>query len=673
MITETYHIGRMQNSDEYRFRNEFAGVNRVFEEAIENLMNPSLSLRKALLETKYSIVKNLSKNIIPALTERISSRNFSGLINKLENTIELSLEGLSDSHIVVKSENYSRPLKSNELETISISDLTSFEMLPKLRDTLTNIRNLLFIKLAEVNESVLDLDNIVIFAIETTITHSENQGSIDSESMKIALEGIERAKQKLKQISNSIDSLYQKNYDEILKSILDFNTQLKSYTNNENVLNLKVRIVKSIAIEQSKTLRKEFRRKAYQVLRYSGINILNVFKYLYESLIRTRNRFLLTAPKPVLSREVSDFLAYSNKKIDSLPLLYRSLYKIQPIRDKELFVGREYELSELRKAYTNWMGGNYAATALIGEKWGGMTSLLSNFLDTNNFNYRVYRIMMNERIIESPVLISKISKELGVTETNDLETLIESLNALSSKRIIVLEDIQKIYLRKVNGFGSLKMLFKLINNTHKNIFWLASCTIYAWNYLRNAISIHDYFSHHILMEKLNEEEIVEIIKKRNRISGLNVIFEPEDRKSIQKRIKGLPEEDKQVLLQKMYFDELGDFSESNISLALLFWLLSTKEITENKLIVGHFQKPDLSFVKVISMDRMMTLLALILHDGLSESELSDVSNITLEESKFIILMLLEDGIIYRENNIFLINPLIYRNVIKLLQSKNLIH
>jgi hypothetical protein len=227
-------------------------------------------------------------------------------------------------------------------------------------------------------------------------------------------------------------------------------------------------------------------------------------------------------------------------------------------------------------------------------------------------------------------------------------------------------------MRKVNGFQSLIVLFKLINNTNKNIFWLASCTVYAWNYLKNAISIHDYFSHIILMEKLSEQEIVEIIKRRNRISGLNVIFESDNNRNIRKKIKGLTEEQQQILLQKAYFDELSGFSESNISLALIFWLLSTKKITENKLIIGHFEKPDLSFVKVISMERVLTLLALILHDGLSESELSDVNNITIDEAKLTVLMLLEDGVIYRENKNYLVNPLIYRNVIKLLMNKNLI-
>ena len=170
----------------------------------------------------------------------------------------------------------------------------------------------------------------------------------------------------------------------------------------------------------------------------------------------------------------------------------------------------------------------------------------------------------------------------------------------------------------------------------------------------------------------SEDQVVEIIKKRNRISGLSIVFESDESKVNEKKLKGLSAEEQQLFLSKRYFKELTDFSESNISLALLFWLLSTKEITDNQLIIGYFQRPDLSFVKVMNMDRILVLMSLILHDGVSESELSKVNNITLEEAKLKLIMLLEDGLVYLQNERYMVNPLIYRNVIKLLNSKNLI-
>jgi hypothetical protein len=337
-----------------------------------------------------------------------------------------------------------------------------------------------------------------------------------------------------------------------------------------------------------------------------------------------------------------------------------------------MFVGRENELIKLKTAYDNWKTGNYSSTALIGEKWGGMTSLISNFIANNQFGFKIYRISFADRIYDESQFIRMIGKEIGIDNLNNLSDLINALNGLPSRRIIIIEDIQKMFLRSVSGFGGLKSLFKILVDTNKNIFWLISCTIYAWNYLKEAIFIDDYFSNIIIMEKLSEDQVIEIIRKRNRISGLSIVFESDESKVNGKKLKGLSAEEQQLLLFKKYFKELTDFSESNISLALLFWLLSTKEITDNQLIIGYFQKPDLSFVKVMNMDRILVLMSLILHDGITESELSKVNNITLEEAKLKLIMLLEDGLVYIQNERYLVNPLIYRNVIKLLNSKNLI-
>ena len=76
---------------------------------------------------------------------------------------------------------------------------------------------------------------------------------------------------------------------------------------------------------------------------------------------------------------------------------------------------------------------------------------------------------------------------------NEVELFIEELN--NTKGIIILEGLQYAYLKKVDGFETLKLLFEIISKTNKNIFWICTCTLHAWNYLNKAISIEEYFGH----------------------------------------------------------------------------------------------------------------------------------------------------------------------------------
>jgi len=672
LIQDIDALNKMQGSDEYRFSKEYAEIAKVLDETSMKLNIDDTNIRKTLVEAKYLINKQLSRTILPQLSEKIHNKNISGLIGQLENSLGEHLQDLSGNFSIIKSENFSRPLEKSELENISIFDLTNYELMPGLERNLGNIKTTIFNKLGNIHESILGLDKIGVFAIESALTSFETKESDENESIKMALDGVERTKNKLQQIQNGLSDLNQNTYEEIKKIIIEFNKSLSEYTINENALEIKIRIVKSKAIEHTRALRKKTLENLKRSLKLSLVYLSRGFKYVYERVVFVKNRFLLTAPEPVLSREVSDFLSYSNNKIESLPFLYKNLYKIQPVQDKYLFIGRKNELKKLTEAYEKWSSGNFSATALIGEKWGGLTSLISHFTATQQLNQKIIRISVTGRLYDEKSFIQMISEQIGIQEVDNVEALIASINALPSKQIFIIEDIQKMFLRTIHGFEAFKALFKILGETNRNIFWLVSCTIYAWEFLQKTLSIEDYFSNVVIIEHLDQEQVVEIIKRRNEISGLNVIFESDENPAIRKKLKGMNQEEQQAFLSKNYFTALSDFSESNISFALLFWLLSTKEITENKLIIGYFKKLDLSFVKVIKMDRILVLMALILHDGLNELELARVNNITTEEAKLKLIMLLEDGIIYQQDNRYLVNPLIYRNVIKLLKSKNLL-
>jgi DNA-binding IclR family transcriptional regulator len=73
------------------------------------------------------------------------------------------------------------------------------------------------------------------------------------------------------------------------------------------------------------------------------------------------------------------------------------------------------------------------------------------------------------------------------------------------------------------------------------------------------------------------------------------------------------------------------------------------------------------------MDKIYVLHALILHDGLSDHQLAAAVNMGEGTCKLIVLTLLEDGIVFKKDQSYLINPMLYRHAIALLKSKNLIH
>ncbi len=140
-----------------------------------------------------------------------------------------------------------------------------------------------------------------------------------------------------------------------------------------------------------------------------------------------------------------------------------------------------------------------------------------------------------------------------------------------------------------------------------------------------------------------------------------------------KKIKGLESNAQQALLRKQYFDDLNKIAKSNISLALLYWLRSTSVVSGNTIAINGLRDIDFSFLNSYTLDKLFGLTQLVLHDGLSEDDFKQVSGKSSGGSRNVLYPLLDDGILIKENDIFSINPLLYRQVVNLLKVKNIIH
>jgi hypothetical protein len=107
-------------------------------------------------------------------------------------------------------------------------------------------------------------------------------------------------------------------------------------------------------------------------------------------------------------------------------------------------------------------------------------------------------------------------------------------------------------------------------------------------------------------------------------------------------------------------------------MALMYWLLSTKSVDGHSITIKSFEKPDFSFLNSLQADRVFLLHALILHDGLNVMQAARVLNMNEQKVRFMIIEMLEDGVLIEEEDFFLVNPIIFRNTVQLLKVKNLI-
>ncbi|SMD38195.1 hypothetical protein SAMN04488029_3677 [Reichenbachiella faecimaris] len=650
---------------------EMDEIKSFIDESISSLSKEHESIAKELKRLNYQAVKKLDKEVVPRLCDKLSNQTVINLINKLEVSIANQVEELSDERVIVKSGSYNAPIKSEDLNVISPHELIAFETLPIFKKQVELIKQGSFSSLERMVENVKDLDHIITFSLSSGIASMEQQRD-PQEAISIAEEGLKRAVARLIEERNQLNEAMIVNGNELETVINTFCDGVMELTFNENVRQLRMRITKAKATQQAKEVRQRLEEKMTTRKKRVALVLLGIYNDVRHKLNSLSESFVLTAKKPEISKQVSDFLLESQQAIDKLPLIYKRLYQIEPLEDLELFEGRKDEFVTLKKAFESWQKGHYAATVVLGEKWGGLTSFINYSLSHARFPFTITRMKLEGNGCNEDHFIQVMRTTFKNDTFTQLEEVINYLNS-SSKRVVILEDIQNLFQRKVNGFEAMQMLFQIVNKTYKNVFWIISSTVYTWSYLEKTININEYFSYVIELKTMTSDQIISIIWKRNRISGFKIQFETDAGSADDKKFKKLNEAEQQQWLKKKFFSELNSFAQSNISLALIYWLLSTKEVDDSSITVGTFKKPNLNFLTVLAMDKIYALHALILHDGLTIEQLAQVLNVTVKSCELILLALLEDGILVKTHEAYMINPIVYRNTISLLKSRNLIH
>jgi hypothetical protein len=394
---------------------------------------------------------------------------------------------------------------------------------------------------------------------------------------------------------------------------------------------------------------------------------------LTELLLPWKRRIGLAGKQSIISSDLSEFLSFATESIGKLPAIYQRLYSVKPLADRELFVGRTAELREVRKAADNWKKGGEASILLVGEKWSGRTSMINYFTDEYKSEFRFIRCNPTVNTSAPSEFLQLWGQWLSHEPFDSLEEVASHLKALPGKWCVLLEDVQKLFLRRHGGIQNVRLLLDLISDTQRHCFWFCTITQYARDYLDNTLQLSEHFGQRIQLGEMKNEQITEVILRRNNISGYKIVFLPSGQHKKPRSYDRWSDEERQAYLQDQFFKNLNKFSRSNISSALMYWLLSTRSISEDALEIGHFDAPDFSFLENLSHQKVLALHALILHDGLTEAHFIEVLNMPQIQGKRLLRALTDDGVVLSKEGVFTINPLLFKPTVDMLRTKNFIY
>ena len=154
-------------------------------------------------------------------------------------------------------------------------------------------------------------------------------------------------------------------------------------------------------------------------------------------------------------------------KTRALPALYQRLFRLAPVEDQRFLVGREIEMNGLTQAFSLWQSGRSVTVLIVGARGSGKTSLLNCGSEVAFTGVPIVRGQFVRRILSSGQMSEFLRELFGIPSGTDLAAALSQ-----GRRVAVIEEFERTFLRRMNGFDALSDFLHLMTATSGSTLWI---------------------------------------------------------------------------------------------------------------------------------------------------------------------------------------------------------
>ncbi len=648
-------------------------VRGSFEEikAAEN----SPGFRDKILKESREGLRNLRLKTIPNLIDAFNKAQFLKSLSNFTRQVNHRFSTLEDTYTIIQRLDLENKPPIVVTKQINLKKIIDMEHLDRLKVQSDDFNTVAGQTQAEILRAFNEIGHMLQINLEAALELLDKDGTSEwkkQDAGKVVTDGLDRIYSRIENLDRQCRNIPSEWGNNISGFAFNFIVGINELLDNENITDLVIRQAKAEASRRYSSIRKRLSKHLRQYLR-------KTWKVLSFGLTGAQSGYMQLSKMTGISsnledeRELMSYLYATDKMIQELPFIYQRLFRLQALNDASIFTGRTGEIARLEEDYQLWRTGNFASVAVVGKKGSGRTSLLNIASTSALKNTGLFRIDLPKGIHDEQSLsglFGNISREKQPKTLDELELV---LNGLSTPVVIIVENLHNAFIRTVNGFELVERFLLLISRTPAKVFWIVSCGIYMWNYFEKTISVRRYFYDVIELGDIDQEMVRDIIMKRHRLSAYELEFTPGERDKTDKRYKRLgSEQERQEYLAREFFYDLDARSQGNISVALLLWLLSVVSIKPNKVIISNEMEDDTGFLSGLPEDELFTLEAIVEMENLTISEHAQIFSLDEWMSEMLLLRLKNKGLLFRSGQGFQIHLLLYEQIIRVLDDKNIL-
>ncbi len=319
----------------------------------------------------------------------------------------------------------------------------------------------------------------------------------------------------------------------------------------------------------------------------------------------------------------------------------------------ERWIGADNNFFEsIYKKISNWNEGidDENTMALSGEHGVGKSYFLKHLEKSlKDKSIETTYISINEKLT-SPKLIEKFfTTNLNVKKVKR-EDKIEGEDEDSTtnkKRVILVDNIQNLFLGKLGGFDGFNTFMQMINSNYKNVYWVCSLTEQSWVYLNCVTDSTHYFRSHYKMPRWSDKELQQLIMSAHNQTGYKHNY---DKILFSATNQGHHNIGETFNIEERFFQLLWEQSEGNPQVAKNLWINSIIGVYGKHFKVGLPKDVHLQDSNQLTQNMLFIFAATFRHESLNIKEASEATNLPLGLVRQAYKRGLEEGMIVKNNN-----------------------
>ncbi|TXD35431.1 hypothetical protein FRC98_16585 [Lujinxingia vulgaris] len=326
------------------------------------------------------------------------------------------------------------------------------------------------------------------------------------------------------------------------------------------------------------------------------------------------------------------------------PSVYRRLFVPSPLDIPDFYRERGVE-EQLLASARRWATGAEEVALIRGPRGSGKRTLARHLVPARIYGVvpdlreeSVVTLSLSSVAREEPALSRAIVEGLGIqgAATRSFDDLRQYLQRGElRRRVIVVEDAQRLVLRTEVGVALTERFFNLVADSAQTIFWVLLMDEASADFAASHLNLDRVVTTTVSLPPADGAWLEAMILARHRVSGFGLSFEPQPRGRLERLARLQLRTPAPELVQREFFEALAAHARHNPRAALLWWLRAVRPDPgdDARLLVSPLCGAPLPVLDALSLEQRLLLAAITLHGSLSPHQAHLIVGLSQESAR----------------------------------------